>query len=76
MEKRSLYSLNRGDEKIGALSEGTSHYVTCAMPIVSEGDIVGCVASLAPSDTDRVPEATEQKLIQTAAGFLGRQLES
>ena len=45
------------------------------MPIVSEGDVVGCVASLVPNDTDRTPEATEQKLIQTAASFLGRQLE-
>ncbi len=76
MEKRSLYSLRQGDEKIGALADGTSHYVTCAMPIVSEGDVVGCVASLAPADTDRLPEATEQKLIQTAASFLGRQLEA
>jgi hypothetical protein len=46
------------------------------MPIVSEGDIVGCVASLCPIETDRAPESVEMKLIQTAAGFLGRQLES
>ena len=75
MDKRNLYVYRHGDDKITVAGEGGNHYVACAMPIVSEGDIVGCVASLAPMDTDRAPEATEQKLIQTAAGFLGRQLE-
>jgi hypothetical protein len=50
------------------------------MPIISEGDIVGCVASVIDrsADTRRdVPTIeVESKLIQTAAGFLGRQLES
>ena len=63
-----------GQEKLTATADG-SHYVKCAMPIVSEGDIVGCVVSLAPADTDLIPESVETKLIQTAAGFLGRQLE-
>ena len=75
MEKRTLYTMKQGEEKISVLSDGGSHYVTCAMPIVSEGDIIGCVASLCANETDRMPEATEQKLIQTAASFLGRQLE-
>ena len=76
MEKRNLYIYRHDNEKISVAGEGGSHYVVCAMPIVSEGDIVGCVASLAPADVDRALEPTEQKLIQTAASFLGRQLES
>ena len=76
MEKRNLYVLRQGDERISVLADGGSHYVTCAMPIVSEGDIIGCVASLSPTDIEHTPEAIEQKLIQTAASFLGRQLES
>ena len=75
-ESRSLYVRREGDEKMPPLSDGGSHYVTCAMPIVSEGDVVGCVAALAPIDTNVFPDAVEQKLMQTAAGFLGRQLES
>lgn len=74
-EERSMYSRMSSQEKINAIQDG-SHYVKCAMPIISEGDIVGCVVSLGASDTDSLPEATEKKLIQTAAGFLGRQLES
>lgn len=76
MERRNLYSHRVGEQKINATSDGASHYVSCAMPIISEGDVVGCVASLLPSDADRAPEAVEIKLIQTAASFLGRQLES
>ena len=74
-ESRSLYSHRQGDAKISVIADGGSHYVKCAMPIISEGDIVGCVASLAPNDSDLSPESVEMKLVQTAAGFLGRQLE-
>ena len=50
------------------------------MPIVSEGDVVGCVVSLRESEGTKVRETMngdlETKLVQTAAGFLGRQMES
>ena len=75
-ESRGLYVYRVGEAKIFPIRDGSNHFVTCAMPIISEGDIVGCVAALAPADTDKTPEAVEQKLVQTAAGFLGRQMES
>ena len=53
----------------------STHFVNCAMPIISEGDIVGCVASLCPAEKNTMPDPVEIKLVQTAAGFLGRQLE-
>ena len=74
-ENRSFYVRREGEEKKMAIRDGGSHYVICAMPIISEGDVVGCVAALASNDTDIYPEAVEQKLVQTAASFLGRQLE-
>ena len=79
MESRNLYFYKEGTDPIHVLADGGTYYVSCAMPILSEGDIVGCVASV----TDR-PEAphgelpggeVETKLILTAAGFLGRQIE-
>ena len=76
VEARSFYSYREGENKLSPLRDGGSHYVSCAMPIISEGDIVGCVAALSPMDTDKTPEAVEQKLVQTAASFLGRQMES
>ena len=80
IEGRSLYVRQEGKEPIPVLAEGGTHFVNCAMPIISEGDIVGCVASVSdPSHAERsgVPsEEVESKLILTAAGFLGRQLEN
>lgn len=76
MEKRTMYLHKQGETKTEVISESGSYYVHCAMPIVSEGDIIGCVASLSPMENDTSPEAVETKLIQTAASFLGRQLES
>ncbi len=75
-EVRSLYVHRVGEPRIAVTSDSGNHYVACAMPIISEGDIVGCVASLVSADQDANPEAVEIKLIQTAAGFLGRQLEN
>ena len=80
MENRSLYVWHEGDEKLGALRDGGGHFLSCVMPIVSEGDVIGCVASLVENGAERRRDAIspeiESKLIMTAAGFLGRQLES
>jgi AbrB family transcriptional regulator (stage V sporulation protein T) len=79
MESRNLYFLRDGTEPIRVIADGGSHYVSCAMPILSEGDIVGCVASVTdqPQSPHReIPGGeVETKLIRTAAGFLGRQIE-
>ncbi len=80
IESRSLYVWRDGDAPIPVLAEGGTYYVNCAMPIISEGDIAGCVASVSESPSSPRAEApgidVETKLILTAAGFLGRQLES
>ena len=80
IEQRGLYSYKSGSEKIFATSDGDTHFVSCAMPIISEGDIIGCVASLVENGAERskesVAEDVETKLILSAAGFLGKQLES
>ena len=75
-EGRGFYAYRVGENKISPLRDGGSHFVSCAMPIISEGDIVGVVAALESNDADKAPEPVEQKLIQTAASFLGRQMES
>ena len=75
IEARSMYVRHEGDNKISVIRDGGSHFVSCAMPIISEGDIVGCVASLYEMNRENAADNVESKLIQTAAGFLGRQLE-
>lgn len=78
IEGRGLFVHKQGEPPVYAIAEGGSLLVRCAMPILSEGDIVGCVASLGSEQEDKkLPDVdVETKLIQTAAGFLGRQLES
>ena len=79
IESRSLYVHSAGNDAVPVLAEGGSYFVKCAMPIISEGDIAGCVASVCERPDDMQREApsdeVETKLILTAAGFLGRQLE-
>lgn len=73
MNTRNLYSA-----KIDApvfIVDGASANVRYAMPIVTEGDVVGCIACLNGSSDSLVDEGAEAKLIQTAASFLGKQFE-
>ena len=81
IESRGMYTWREGADKIPVVADGALHFVSCAMPIISEGDVVGCVAALCDSTgndraRDSVGVEIESKLIQTAAGFLGKQLES
>jgi AbrB family transcriptional regulator (stage V sporulation protein T) len=46
-----------------------------AAPILSQGDLMGCVMLLMGDDQTPMQEA-DQKLAQTVAGFLGKQMES
>ena len=74
METRQLYTM-RGGESFPIVENGQP--VGCLMPIITEGDLSGCVASIRTDEggkTTVTPEI-ESKLIQTAAGFLGKQLE-
>ena len=77
LELRTLYVKEADSPKITAVDEDKSEYfVSCAMPIIANGDIIGCAASLVKEDIrSREFRDTEQKLIRTAASFLGKQLE-
>ena len=74
-----LYMRENGNEAVAVTSDGGSHYVNCAMPILSEGDVIGCVFTGGQFDaphTKTLSDETELKLIQTAGIFLGKQMES
>ena len=79
IENRSVYVYGEGDRRLPITDDGSgTHYAYCVMPIISEGDIIGCVASLMGENDSvaRREKDTEIKLIRTAASFLGKQLES
>ena len=77
METRALYQYRTGQERLRVIEDGGSHYLRCAMPILSEGDIIGTVCSVISESVpgDSSPDEAESKLIGTAAVFLGRQME-
>jgi AbrB family transcriptional regulator (stage V sporulation protein T) len=76
VEGRTLYRYLSGERAIPLIENDCPYTVSCAMPIITEGDVTGCVVSLIKNGEKRMNEELENKLIQTAAGFLSRQLES
>ena len=79
IENRSIYVYGEGDRRLPIIDDGSgNHFAYCVMPIISEGDVIGCVASLMGENDSvaRREKDTEIKLIRTAASFLGKQLES
>ncbi len=77
IESRNFYHYSDGDERIPVTDDSdSSNYISCAMPILSEGDLIGCVASVVTDSGERIDADVESKLIQTAATFLGKQLDS
>ena len=74
IEERSLYTHTANKEYYSVVDGVNEWQISCLMPIITEGDITGCVISLA--DTERSATELETKLIQTAASFLSKQLES
>ena len=56
------------DEKTPELEQFVS------VPIIAEGDVIGVVILASNDATDKMGEV-ERKLVQSAAGFLGRQME-
>ncbi|MDD6800142.1 MAG: stage V sporulation T C-terminal domain-containing protein [Firmicutes bacterium] len=73
IEKRGFYQYKPGSRKISVTDGTQAFYTVCAMPIISGGDVIGCVASLAQSAEERECGEAEAKLTKTAAGFLSRQ---
>ena len=58
--------------------QDSGYFVSAVMPLITEGDVTGSVVSLIPDGetASKVGSELESKLIQTAAGFLSKQLES
>ena len=69
MKNRKVYQYKGEAENIH-VSEQDNYTVIAATPIISDGDVTGCVAFL--SDKDIAATDVETKLTQTAASFLSK----
>ncbi len=72
MQSRRLFTARAG-EKTSAL-DGVDRSICLAAPILSAGDVTGAVVML-ETEASAMPNETDIKLIQVAAGFLGKQME-
>ncbi len=73
MTEKSSFS-NESGKKVTVADGVDKYYAGVVVPIISEGDSIGTVMFLS-QDNDRMGEV-ENKLAESAAGFLGRHMES
>ena len=74
MEGRQIYQASSGSSPVPVCEDSDKYVATCAAPILSEGDVLGCVLFVS-SDPEQASDETDYKLAQTIAGFLGRHME-
>ena len=74
MDGRQIYQRRAGDTAVPVSAAGDKYTVSIAAPIISEGDIMGCVVFI--TDTDQTLGEVEYKLAQTVSCFLGKQMEN
>ena len=76
MEKRNSFITGKGERSFIPIMEDMPEEILyeAICPILSEGDIIGAVILL-ESDNKRKMNDSDMKLIQAAAGFLGKQME-
>ncbi len=75
MEHRTLYRFESGNAPIYPADTTEKYHLGAAAPILSQGDLMGCVMLLLEQGDTPLTES-DQKLVQTVASFLGKQLEN
>ena len=75
MEARAVYRRSAGGGSVAVSSEDEKYCVSVAAPVISEGDVMGCVLFVAERNAPAASEV-EYKLAQTVAVFLGKQMEN
>jgi len=74
MENRRSYTSHENSIEDVQPVEGMDHAASLIYPIIASGDVTGAVIMLT-GDTIKVPTDAEIKLAQSAAAFLGKQME-
>ena len=75
MQQRKNYLFQSGDALLRPSDGSDKYHLGAVSPILSQGDLMGCVMLLL-GEGDTPLQESDQTLARTAAGFLGRQLES
>ena len=75
MEGRRTYRHQSGGSNLPVSSEDEQFCLSVAAPVLTEGDVMGCVLFISPRGSIPGTEV-DYKLAQTVALFLGKQMES
>ena len=75
MEDRKLYRYAPGAPLVRPTEQSQRYHLGLAAPILSQGDLMGCVMFLLEEEAQSLSDA-DQRLAQTVAEFLGKQMES
>ncbi|MGN1016802.1 MAG: stage V sporulation T C-terminal domain-containing protein [Faecousia sp.] len=75
MEQRKNYLYQPGEPRIPAAEGLDKYHLGAASPILSQGDLMGCVLLLL-GEGDEALRESDQGLVRAVAGFLGKQMES
>ena len=75
MEQRKNYLYQSGESPIRAADGTDKYHLGAAAPILSQGDLMGCVLLLL-GENDAPLQDSDRALARTAASFLGMQLEN
>ena len=75
MENRRSYRYTPGDTLLRPTDSTDKYHLGVAAPILCQGDLIGCVLLLQEANAP-APEEADQRLAQTVAGFLGKQMEN
>ena len=74
MEGRQSYRWEKGGRRLPLVEGVESAWIAVAVPILSEGDVMGCVLFMTADENTAFGEV-ELKLASTVAKFLGKQME-
>lgn len=75
MDNRSPYRQESGGSNLPVSAADEKYCISVAAPVISEGDVMGCVLFITPRNSPPGTEV-EYKLAQTVSAFLGKQMES
>jgi len=75
MDRRRLYRFGENETPIPVTEDESKYSVVSASPILSEGDVLGCVLFVTAEENRQPASEVEEKLLQTISGFLGRHME-
>lgn len=73
MEQRATYEHVAGETEVITVSDRDAYTVVVAAPIITDGDVTGCVVFVS-EDENAAAEEVSIKLCQTAAQFLSRRV--